>query len=183
MRDHDIWVGCGPLGSLWGALHRSQRSLMLEFGRNSQCDIYICMQSDSDDIYKYVYLYIDWKPRKFIYAYSGTDNTYIGIGIAICCGGHSPPPRYSRCFVCLVNVFPRRSFHRPLGGRTQNCAAHCSAPLALSPPWIRTLMVVARPGRMTRAGPVDTVIKFIDFTCLPTLSWTPPPRRIMFNVH
>jgi len=40
VRDHNIWVGCGPLGSLWGALHRSQRSLMLmlEFGRNSRCD-------------------------------------------------------------------------------------------------------------------------------------------------
>jgi len=97
--------------------------------------------------------------------------------------GSFPPPRYSRCGVCLVNVFPRRSFHRPLGGRTQNCAAHCSAPLALSPPWIRTFMVAARPGRMTRAGPVDTVIKFIDFTCLPTLSWTPPPRRFIVNVH
>ena len=31
--------------------------------------------------------------------------------------GSSPPPRYSRCCVCLVNVFTRRSFHRPLGGR------------------------------------------------------------------
>ena len=100
-----------------------------------------------------------------------------------CCGGHSLLPRYSRCCVCLVNVFPRRSFHRPLGGQTQNCAAHCSAPLALSPPWIRTFMVAARPGRMTPASPVDTVIKFIDFTCLPTLSWTPPPRRIIVNVH
>ena len=61
-------------------------------------------------------------------------------------GSFPPPLVFPLLCVSCECSFPK-VVSSTFGRTNSNCAAHCSAPLALSPPWIRTFMVAAIPRR------------------------------------